>query len=332
MAVPSGALRFNADSRKLEYYNGEAWWQIDSFAPDAATGGARGVWGGGFAPGGGNLAIDYVTISTTGNAISFGNALTTYGGGSCASSTRGLFIAGSPGINNIEYITISSTGNAVTFGYLTELRVTNVSSCSNSTRGIRAGGCLVPSFTGTSTIDYVTIASTGNAVSFGQLSITRGRLGACASSTRGIFFGGGYAPGPGVTNIIDYVTIASTGNPTYFGDLINAQEGAHSACSNSIRGIRAGGGPSNYRNVIEYITIASLGNSQNFGNISTARPVGACASSTRGIFGGGYTVPATYYNTIEYVTISTLGNATNFGQLTLQRHNMSALSNGHGGL
>ena len=47
MSVPAGALRFNSDSGKLEYYNGEAWWQIDNFSADNATGGARGVFGGG---------------------------------------------------------------------------------------------------------------------------------------------------------------------------------------------------------------------------------------------------------------------------------------------
>lgn len=332
MAAAPGALRFNTDSLKMELYDGNQWVEIVASSPDSQTGGARGVFGSGFSPAGGSLAMDYVTISTTGNAISFGNALTTYGGGSCASSTRGLFIAGSPGINNIEYITISSTGNAIDFGDLTELRLINVSSCSNSTRGIRAGGALIPSFAGTNTIDYTTIASTGDARDFGDLTVSRGRISSCASSTRGIFFGGGYAPAPGVTNTIDFIAISTQGNAADFGDLINTQEGAHSACSNSIRGIRAGGGPSNYRNVIEYITIASLGNSQDFGDISVARVVAACASSTRGIFGGGYTVPATYYNTIEYVTIMSTGNAIDFGDLITLRHNMSALSNGHGGL
>ncbi len=75
MAVPSGALRFNADSRKLEYYNGEAWWQIDSFTPDSATGGARGVFGGGYVNSGtlNTNTIQYINIATTGNAIDFGS-------------------------------------------------------------------------------------------------------------------------------------------------------------------------------------------------------------------------------------------------------------------
>ena len=34
---PAGSLRFNTDSKKLEIYNGEAWWEIDSTSPDAQT-------------------------------------------------------------------------------------------------------------------------------------------------------------------------------------------------------------------------------------------------------------------------------------------------------
>jgi hypothetical protein len=50
--------RFNTDSRKLEVYCGGpvgfgtttitgAWFQIDSFTPDTATGGTRGIYAGG---------------------------------------------------------------------------------------------------------------------------------------------------------------------------------------------------------------------------------------------------------------------------------------------
>ena len=77
MTIPAGALRFNSDSGKLEYYNGEAWWQIDNFSADNATGGARGVFGGGYLAGGN--VLDYVTISTTGNALDFGDLLLNFG-------------------------------------------------------------------------------------------------------------------------------------------------------------------------------------------------------------------------------------------------------------
>ena len=90
-------------------------------------------------------------------------------------------------------------------------------SCSNSTRAIFAGG-YTPTLV--NTIDYVTIASRGNATSFGNLTTARQMYignGNCASSTRGIFAGGYISPAH--SNVIDYVTILTTGNAVDFGDL-----------------------------------------------------------------------------------------------------------------
>lgn len=71
-------------------------------------------------------------------------------------------------------------------------------------------------------MDYITIATTGNAIDFGDLSVARFSNSSCSSSTRGVF-GGGYGPNVypnGATqNVIDYVTISTTGNATDFGDL-----------------------------------------------------------------------------------------------------------------
>jgi hypothetical protein len=63
------------------------------------------------------------------------------------------------------------------------------------------------------TIEYVTIASTGNATDFGDLTVARNAFKAVSSGTRAVF-GSGYDSG----KPMDYVTIASTGNATDFGD------------------------------------------------------------------------------------------------------------------
>ena len=74
-------------------------------------------------------------------------------------------------------------------------------------------------------IDYVTIASTGNAIDFGDSLL--GGFGAGGSSpTRGVAGGGYFANSPtgevgGFTNIIDFVQIATTGNAVDFGDINN---------------------------------------------------------------------------------------------------------------
>ena len=66
-------------------------------------------------------------------------------------------------------------------------------------------------------MDYVTIASTGNATDFGDLlNSIRYAAGGVANSTRAVF-GGGAISG-GAVNVLQYVTIASTGDATDFGD------------------------------------------------------------------------------------------------------------------
>ena len=120
--IPLGAMRFNSDSQRLEYWNGSAWFQIHSFSSNL-DGGARGVMIGGHSHPSYYNTIDFVTISTLGNAQDFGDATINVAQvQGCASRTRG-FSAGSwqPGATDtIQFVTISSTGNGSDFGNLTE--------------------------------------------------------------------------------------------------------------------------------------------------------------------------------------------------------------------
>tara|TARA_R100000005_G_C4940743_1_gene165359 strand:+ start:748 stop:933 length:186 start_codon:yes stop_codon:yes gene_type:complete len=57
-------------------------------------------------------------------------------------------------------------------------------------------------------------------------------------------------------------------------------------CSNSIRGIFAGGYNPSEVSTVEFVTIASLGNASNFGNLSAAKRRllnGQCSDSHGGI-------------------------------------------------
>jgi hypothetical protein len=332
MTIPAGALRFNSDSGKLEYYNGEDWWQIDNFSADNATGGARGITGGGQSPSGSLLTTEYINISSTGNAISFGNLTGTNRVyiSACASSTRGVWGAGAdfPGNtreNTIDYVTISSTGNAIDFGdFINSYLGAHFASCSSSTRGLWGGG-FYPGATNVNIIQYITIASTGNAVDYGDLTVARRGIAACASSTRGLFGGG---VDPASTNVIDFITISTLGNAQDFGDLVTStRRDGNGACSNSTRGLWAGGtAPTN---AIDFVTISTLGNASDFGDLTVARQwTSGCASPTRGVWIGGSPVT----NTIDYVTILTQGNAVDFGDTVTARYTSGACSNAHGGL
>ena len=69
------------------------------------------------------------------------------------------------------------------------------------------------------TMDYVTIASTGNATDFGDLAFAFREATACSNNSRGIFAGDRPTP----LDTIEYITIDTTGNSTDFGDLTVAR-------------------------------------------------------------------------------------------------------------
>ena len=352
--APAGAIRFNTDSRKLEVYTGGPvgygtlpngqWMQVDSFTPDIATGGTRGVFGGGYAPSpaGDINTIEYVNVDSTGNALDFGD-LTYYpracGGG--ASRTRGVFGGGyagpgpnsSPTVSNtINYVTISSTGNAADFGDLTQARV-SLTALSNDTRGIFNNGYTTGPTTRRNTLDYITIASTGNAQDFGDTSAAKNGSTTCASKTRGIIAGGST---PTIINTIEFVTISTLGDTADFGDLTRLTVDSAGG-SNSVRGVFMGGylAPSDgYSDIIDYITIATLGNAVDFGNLASARRqmVSSATSPVRSVIAGGQVPGGGMDNVIQYIQIPSLGDAIDFGDLTAARKIVTAISNGHGGL
>ena len=190
--IPLGAMRFNSDSQKLEYWNGSAWFQIKTFSP-TLDGGSRGlIMGGSYSsPGPGtHNQITFVTIPTAGDSIDFGDLThTTRDGGSCASRTRGLYRFGTgPGdINdNVDFVTIASTGNAQDFGDMT-YNARGTEGLSSQTRGIFFNGDDDGSpRTRFNTIDFVTIASTGNGIDFGDRDVAASKPAGGSSPTRGI--------------------------------------------------------------------------------------------------------------------------------------------------
>ena len=199
-----------------------------------------------------------------------------------------------------------------------------IGALSSSTRGIINAGS--DAGAAINTISYVTMAQQGNALDFGDLSVTRSYARGCASPTRGVN-AGGYPPGGGGSQVIDFTTISTLGNTADFGDLYQGTKAGIQVSSNAIRGILAGGAPSTV-NTISYITIATLGDSKNFGDLSRTLTDGAAmASPTRFCAAGGGSS-----NTIEYVQIMTTGNSIDFGDLTQSIAECAGCSSGHGGL
>ena len=241
--------------------------------------------------------------------------------------TRGIWFGGegpsSPAPRNtIQFVNVDSTGNAIDFGDMSQVR-TELSACASRVRAFAIGGFLGGQPTNYSNaLDMVTIASTGNATDFADVT-QRGQQTSCASATRALTAGGVFA---GVTsNVIDFFTMSSQANGLDFGDISHTSRGM-AGCSSPTRGIFFLGdnNGSTKVNTIEYVTISTTGNSADFGdNTDIARYMGGCSNAIRGIRAGGNT--GSVINTIDFITISTLGNAKDFGDLT------QVTSGAHGG-
>ena len=225
--------------------------------------------------------------------FSIGNNFTDFGdstqgrhqGGSLNNQIRGMFLGGgtSSRTNIMDYITMSQTGNAQDFGDLSSVAMF-ASGLSSSTRGLIAGGFRDPSGGNPhNTIDFITIATTGDAQDFGDLTVIKAYMGTATSATRGVFAGGQSPNDSNPTNVIDFVTMATTGNSQDFGDLNapmgNQDIGVASDCIRGLfsRGYHNGGGGEN--NVIEFITITTTGNGQDFGDCNGSGKSGGMAMS-----------------------------------------------------
>ena len=163
-------------------------------------------------------------------------------------------------------------------------------------RAVFAGGN-EGSVGGSNVMDYVTIATAGNATDFGNLTAVSEAAGGFGSHTRAFFI-----PGESPSQVIDFVQIDSTGNAADFGDMAVAAY-FRGGASNSTRGLFSGGDGSPDINNIDYITMSTLGNGTDFGNLTVARRNHGNHSSspTRACFTGGQT-PASQ-NVIDYVSI-----------------------------
>ena len=181
--VPQGAIRLNTDSHKLEFYAQDRWFEMATDVP-TLEGGARGVYGGGDPGSGHTDVIQFLTIPVQGNTIDFGDLTQSRRGcKSCGSRTRGLTMSGAgpvPRSDVIDFITMSSTGDATDFGNL--LSAQALVCVSNSTRAFALGGD-TPAIQ--NTMQFVTIASEGNAIDAGALTDQSSGGSAFATPTRG---------------------------------------------------------------------------------------------------------------------------------------------------
>lgn len=296
--------------------------------------GDRGIFAGGYQGSGVSKdGIEYVTISSTGNATDFGDLITTpqgHGALTGDTSTRAVFAGGNTGAtgNTLQYITTTTTGNAQDFGDITASYQN--AGFSSGTRGVFHLGISSTASPAQylNALEYITVATTGNSTDFGDQSVTRSRASAGTDGEIGVVFAG--YTGSARVNTIDKYTIATPGNGTDFGDVSSAKEFT-ACCSNQTYAVVGGGYTgSSYINVLEYVTIATPGNTTDFGDlISVGSQFAATANGTRGIFGGRFTGGA-FTIAIDYITIASPGNASDFGDLTGTGYYDNAACSGDG--
>ena len=317
----------------MEFFNGNEWRQFryQSDAQNSPSRRGRAVISSG-GRGTNSQVIDFINISTLGNAIYFGdNTQARTNAFGCSSDIRGIFGGGYSGgnVNTMDYIAIPSEGNAIDFGNLSSSR-NATGSCGSSTRGLWGGGQPYVNI-----IDYVEIMTLGDAIDFGDLATQASFPTAVSSTTRGIWAGGANPSTPTVGHkVIQFITISSKGNAVNFGSLTQGRR-VSAGSANNVRGVFGGGddgaGGDRNQDTIDYITLASEGNAVDFGSLSAKRfnATGA-ASQTRATFCGGMT--PTVLNLIEFVQIASTGNAQDFGDLTQTTRAAGGVSDCHGGL
>jgi len=323
--IPLGAMRFNSDSQKLEYWMGSAWMQVIS-EPSSLFGGS--VF---FVAGGSNKLTQSFNIVTGGTAVDMdiGQLYGVHSPAAVNSKTRGVTMGGrnnpSPYAerNVIQFFEFASQGvDMADFGDLTESKGRN-SGHGDPIRGISFGRQNGAS----NIIEFITIPSKGNGTDFGDLTVAREMGAAFGNRTRGCYAGGN-TPGDNRVNTIDYVTIQSLGNAVDFGD---EQSTVYSrgAMTNSTRGLLAGGYGTPNAKLIEFVTIPTTGNCVDFGELNrggfgrsgTSSPItGVTASGTSGS------------TIIEKVTLATLGDAEDFGDLVEAATYGRGMSASHGGM
>ena len=180
----------------------------------------RGIVAGGADPSSVFNIIEYITMTSTGDFVDFGDlSQTTQSCGGCSSPVRGIIMGGHDGsnrVNTIAHIQISTLGNAADFGDLLSSKTPNQAVMSNAVRGLGfGGGAPGPVAGNNNTIEFITIATLGNSIDFGDSTANGGDRAGCSSPTRAICNLGANAS----DTAVDYVQIMSTGNARDFGDL-----------------------------------------------------------------------------------------------------------------
>tara|TARA_R100000900_G_scaffold59745_1_gene48252 strand:- start:4887 stop:5966 length:1080 start_codon:yes stop_codon:yes gene_type:complete len=188
---------------------------------------------GGFRSGAGNQQDDmeYITIASTGNGTNAGDLMEVNNGcvgthGNTRYLVAGGYDGGAAQLNRIQYNDFSTSADCQDFGDLTAINQYPGSASSVTRACIWLSSAYSVAGGGTLSIDFVTVASTGNASDFGDKAIQTAESTGTSNGTRGELYGGEISGGEGgsesgipAVNVIQKITIDSAGDATNIGDL-----------------------------------------------------------------------------------------------------------------
>ena len=273
--------------------------------------------------------IAYKTLGASADTVDFGD-LQSYRSlmnGAGSNISRAIFAGGLStgdgsssviyGVTDTDYITVGSTGDATDFGNLQTARAYGTGGgASNGTLLFSTGGGnQLPgeSFVTLNSMEFFTIASTGNGTDAGNLSATRYYNTQTDGNTRYISAGGSDT----AVNIMEYNDFSTSANVSDFGDLGAAAKKGSSAASVTRAVFQCGlYDGSNGTNVMEFVTVASTGNATDFGNLDTGvEEAGGTSNGTLGEFFGGTNSGGTGQNICQKITIASTGNASDTGDI-----------------
>ena len=216
-----------------------------------------------------------------------------------------------------EFVQVSTQGNSVDFGRLTN-SLYGSASASSSTRGMVMGGWgPTPGSPGQDLdVEYITMASAGNAIDFGADNSGGWGSQGASDSVRALSAGGGY---PSATTDIDMFIFSTIGSHVDYADITAARSRGDRAACSPVRAVFSGGYGPIYQ-TYDTKTTATNGNTTEFGEMIFGNRLSGCVSDhTRGVAGGAYSdyTPG-YIGLFESFTIASSGVAVYFGEATMK--------------
>ena len=228
--------------------------------------------------------ISYVTAATLNQCGGFSDMTrNNFGTANTSNGVRGIIAGGAyppndvgQGWDGIEYVTIDPAAHAVNFGDLAQSREHG----SAVSDGTYAGICGGQAPAVLNNIDRITIATTGNATDFGDLTFGRRYLGGHGIASKCTTAGGENSTGYG--DHIEEFTLDTNQNASNYGDLTVARQ-SHGVTGNkdygvAVGGVTAGDGGGTTYDVIDRWSMSSSGNATDHGDLQFARTYG-CATS-----------------------------------------------------